>query len=153
MTKNADRPNSIQEVVQQGLCIGCGICAYSDAIGSMRYSKEHAQFIPDISDGSTRDPLALALCPGKGYNIVADSSTLYSPTPYDPDLGHTYACYAAHSNDPQILSNASSGGVMSHLGIAFLDSHFVDRVLVANFAYSPEPRAVGVLAASRDDIL
>jgi coenzyme F420 hydrogenase subunit beta len=119
----------------------------------MRYSKEHAQFIPDISDGSTRDPLALALCPGKGYNIVADSSTLYSPTPYDPDLGHTYACYAAHSNDPQILSNASSGGAMSHLGIAFLESHLVDRVLVANFAYSPEPRAIGVLAASRDDIV
>ena len=153
MTKNANSPNSIQDVVRRGLCIGCGICTYSDAIGSMRYSKERAQFVPAISESSTRDPLAFALCPGKGYNIVADSCTLYSPTPYDIDLGHTYTCFAAHSNDPEVLRNASSGGMMSHLAIALLESHFVDRVLVTDFEYSPEPRAIGFLASSRKDIL
>lgn len=153
MAGTADHPNSLQDVVRRGLCIGCGICTYSDAISSMKYSEEHSQFVPVISASSTRDPLALALCPGKGYNIIADSRALYSPTHYDLDLGHTYACYAAHSNDPEVVRNASSGGIMSHLAIALLESHFVDRVLVTDFKYSPEPRAIGVLASSRHDIL
>jgi coenzyme F420 hydrogenase subunit beta len=42
---------------------------------------------------------------------------------------------------------------MSHLAIALLECHFVDRVLVTDFEYSPEPRAIGVLASSRNDIL
>ena len=87
MTNNANRLNSVEEVVEQGLCIGCGICAYSDAVGSMRYSREHAQFVPVMLQGAARDPFPLALCPGKGYNIVADSTTLYSPAQYDLDLG------------------------------------------------------------------
>ena len=153
MTKNAAHPNSIHDVVQKGLCIGCGICTYSDAIGPMRYSKEHAQFFPVIYEGSTNDPLALALCPGKGYNVVADSSSLYNPATYDLDLGHIYSCCASHSNDPEILSNASSGGIMSHLAIALLESHLVDRVLVTHFEYLPEARAIGVLASSRNEIL
>jgi coenzyme F420 hydrogenase subunit beta len=151
--KIAGRPNSIQDVAQQGLCIGCGICAYSDAIGSMRYSKEHAQSVPLISNGNGCDPLAFAICPGKGYNVIADSGALYSPAPYNLELGHIYTHYAAHSNDPEVLRNASSGGLMSNLAIVLLESHVVDRVLVTHFEYSPEPRAIGVIASSRNDIL
>jgi coenzyme F420 hydrogenase subunit beta len=68
-------------------------------------------------------------------------------------LGHAHTYYAAHSNDPEILRNASSGGVMSQLAIALLDGQYVDRVLVTQFRYSQSPRAIGVLAGCRGEIL
>jgi len=153
MMRNDNDPNDIQSVVKGGLCIGCGLCTYSDAVASMRYSKEYAQSVPVISETNGCENLAFAICPGKGYTIVADSHELFGSGAYDVELGHTRAYFAAHSNDPKILRNASSGGIMSHLAIALLGGGYVDRVLVAHFEYSPEPRAMAVLADSQDEIL
>ena len=154
MIQITHRPENLQAVVTSGLCIGCGICAYSDAIGTTRYSSKHGQSLPVISPQSSDDPLALAICPGKGYNIVEDSGRLYnSGAQYDLDLGHVYTHYAAQSNDQAVLARASSGGLMTQLAIFLLETGRVDRVLVTHFAYGSAPRAECFLAQSRSELL
>lgn len=148
------RPDNLQAVVNTGLCIGCGICAYSDKVGATRYSHKDGQALPVISAQSNADPMALAICPGKGYDIVADSAELYGAgTQYDLDLGRLYSCYAAHSNDEAVLARASSGGLMTQLALFLLESKRVDRVLVTHFTYGSAPRAECILAQSRSELL
>ena len=145
--------NNIDDVVKSGLCIGCGICAYSDAVGKTQYSDKRAQNVPVITKNNKNDDLAFALCPGKGYNIIDDSERLYSPAKYDMELGYSYNQYAAFSNDMEVLANASSGGVMTQIALFLLDRQIVDRVLTTHFTYTPEPRTVCILATCKDDIL
>ena len=144
---------TVEDVVNAGLCIGCGICAYSDAIGKTRYSHNDAQSIPVITIENKNDALAFEVCPGKGYNIIKDSQRLYEPAKYDLELGYSYNRYAAFSNDAEVLENASSGGIMSQIAIFLLEQNIVDRVLTTTFTYTSEPRTVCTLAETKSDIL
>lgn len=144
---------NVADVVQAGLCIGCGVCAYSDAIAETTYSAKRAQYIPLLTAANKSDPLAFALCPGKGYDIVAAAERRYPEAPYDLQLGRTYGRYAAYSNDSGVMLNASSGGVMSQIGIFLLENNLVDRVLTTGFTYGAAPRTVCWLAGSREEML
>lgn len=145
---------SVGEIVARGLCIGCGVCAYSDAIGGTRYCSRRGQFVPALAGGNRDDLLAYRLCPGKGYDIVADAQSRYREAPYDVELGRALICYAAHSNDPAVLARASSGGVVSEIALYLLETGAVDAVLTTVFRYTQDgPRAVGILAQSREEIL
>ena len=143
----------LEDIVNKGLCLGCGVCAYSDEIGKTIYSEKRDQFIPLITKENRQDEVGYIICPGKGYNIIDESEILYKSAKYDLDLGHVYDHYAAFSNDRQILENASSGGIMSHLAIYLLENKIVDRVLTTQFSYKVEPRSVCILASSREEIL
>lgn len=145
--------NTIDDVVRSGLCIGCGVCAYSDAIGQMTYSVTRAQPVPLTTRANRRDPLAFALCPGKGYDIVAEAERRYPAASYDVRLGRVFGHFAAYSTDPEVMRQASSGGVMSGIAIYLLERGIVDRVVTTEFAYGSEPRTVCRLAASRSEVL
>ncbi|HLN56059.1 MAG TPA: Coenzyme F420 hydrogenase/dehydrogenase, beta subunit C-terminal domain [Bacteroidales bacterium] len=143
----------IREVVKSGLCVGCGLCSFSDAIGGTTFSKKHDHYIPLITDENYLDKLAYEICPGKGYNIVESSGERFPDTQYDTELGHIYGNYAVCSTDPEILKNASSGGIMSHAAIFLLESGIVDRVLTTHFKYDSGVKTMCILASSRRDIL
>jgi coenzyme F420 hydrogenase subunit beta len=145
--------NDIGEVIKKGLCIGCGVCSFSDPIKKMTFSEKHSQYIPLLTDSNKSDKLAFMICPGKGYNIVEESRNLYNHSQYDLELGYINKLYAAFSNDRQILEKASSGGIMSHLAIYLLENGIVDRVLTTQFSYETEPRTVSILAKSKEEIL
>lgn len=145
---------SIDEIVKNGLCIGCGLCAYSDAIGKTNYSKKYDQFIPVITKTNKKDQLAYEICPGKGYNIIEEAKKLYDSSNYDLELGRFYNHYAAFSNDKQVLKNASSGGIVSQLAIFLLEQKIVDCVLTTMYVYTDSgPRTKSILAKSKNEIL
>lgn len=144
----------MDEIVKHGLCLGCGLCTYSDAIGKTKYSNEHAQFIPVITETNKNDQLAFQICPGKGYNIIEEGKILYGSLNYDLELGYFYNYYAAYSNDKEVLTNASSGGIVSQLAIFLLEQNIVGRVLTTLYDYTDAgPRTKSILARSRNEIL
>lgn len=145
---------SIDEIVKNGLCIGCGLCTYSDAIEKSKYSNKYGQFIPVIKKTSKNDALAYEICPGKGYNIIDDAIRLYDSAHYDLELGRYINFYAAFSNDNQVLINASSGGIISQIAIYLLEHKLVDCVLSTKFIYTDDgPRTKSILAKTKEDIL
>lgn len=143
----------IGEVIKAGLCIGCGVCAFTDSIGKTVFSKKHDQNIPLLTDKNYNDKLAFEICPGKGYNIVEESRNLYNHSQYDMELGHIYNQYAAFSNDKEVVKNASSGGVMSQTAIYLLEKKIVDRVLTTQFMYDAGVRTTCILAKNKAEIL
>ena len=144
---------NIDDVVKSGLCLGCGICTYSGAIEKTVYSKTRDQFIPLITKENKNDSLAYKLCPGKGYNIIGESKSLYNSPNYDLQLGFIYNQYAAYTNDNKVLKNASSGGVMTQIAIYLLENNLADRVLTTHFIYTSGPQTVCILAKSKDEII
>lgn len=144
---------NIKEVVKSGLCIGCGLCSFSDAIGRTAYSGRHDHNIPILNDANYKDKLAFDICPGKGYDIVKRSGELFREAQYDTDLGRIYGNYAVCSTDQEILRNASSGGIMSHAAIFLLENGMVDRVLTTHFSFTPDVRTMCILASDRSEIL
>ena len=119
----------------------------------MRYSLKCGQYLPMLDNGHGQDPVAFALCPGKGYKLVADAERLFGYPGYDQDLGQVRTAYAAHSMDTEVLAHASSGGVMSQIAIHLIETGRVDKVLVTDFDYTSGPRAHSRLARSRSEVL
>jgi coenzyme F420 hydrogenase subunit beta len=144
----------IDDIVINGLCTGCGICAYSDAIKNTRYSQKFGHFIPDITKANKNDLLAYELCPGRGYNIIDEAKKLFDSPNIDLELGRYYSHYAAFTNDNKVLKNASSGGVISQIAIYLLENNIVDRVLTTMYLYTDSgPRTKSILAKSKKEIL
>lgn len=143
----------IGEVIKTGLCIGCGVCAFSDPIGKMAFSKKHDQNIPLLTNKNYNDKIAFEICPGKGYNIMEESRNLYNHSQYDLELGYIYNQYAAFSNDKEVLKNASSGGIMSQIAIYLLEKKIVNRVLTTQFKFDSGVSTVSILAKNKAEIL
>jgi len=143
----------ISEVISNGLCIGCGVCAYSDLINKTAFSKKHDQNIPVLNSENCNDQLAFDICPGKGYKILAESNNLFNNVQYDLEIGHIFNQYAAYSNDKEIMKNASSGGMMSQIAIYLLEEKIVDRVLTTQFRYDSGVKTKCILAKDKGEIL
>lgn len=143
----------INDVVKTGLCIGCGICTFSDPMGQMVYSKKHDQKIPYITNINHNDKYSFDICPGRGYNILEESKSLFNHSKYDLELGYVYNHYAACSTDEEVLKNASSGGIMSQIAIYLLENKIVERVLTTQFKYDSGVGTVCSLAKNKVDVL
>lgn len=144
---------NLKDVVNSGLCIGCGLCAYSDSIGRTTFSEKHDQNIPLFTPDNFDDSIGFGICPGKGYNIIGEAEERFPDGKYNTDLGRIYTQYAVCSTDKEILKNASSGGIMSHAAIYLLENNFADRVLITHFSYGTGVRTTCILASTRAEVL
>ena len=66
------------------------------------------------------------------------------------ELGSYHSIFAAQSCDKEILKRASSGGVMTLIGLYLLENNFVDGVVVTGISYGNEgPRPFGYIANNK----
>jgi len=124
----------IHDVINNHLCIGCGLCYIDDNIFRMVYNDENGCFIPEIKFDLNYE-LADNICPGKGYNIIElgkINNNNYN-SKYDLELGYYSSFFAARMKDNNLLINSSSGGVMSGVLLYLLEEKIVDKVSVTKF--------------------
>lgn len=113
----------IEEVVQKGLCIGCGACASkscamtADSHGFLRPSSP-----PKLHGEKLR--LFNEFCPG--INLKLDSSTTNEN--YIPEWGKIEDCYVGWSSDKDVRHKGSSGGAISAILISLMRSKAIDFV-------------------------
>jgi len=125
------RPLQIDEIVQAGLCIGCGLC--ESIAGPERIA------LVTTTDGRERplaraalDPSTVrainAVCPGTRIE-GAEPSRLTSGTHVDPVWGPLGTVVLGHAADPELRHRAASGGVLSALAQFMLSSGRVELVV------------------------
>ena len=148
-------PASVQAVVENGLCIGCGLC---EALGPARWQMtmtEEGRLRP-APLGPT-DPAAdaeiLATCPGAV--VQADPQG----TQHDPVWGSYTHMGEAWAGDPDIRYRAATGGVLTALGGHLLRSgkaRFIlhcaadpDAPMRSQWQISETPDQVAARAGSR----
>gem|GEM_PF-1485137 len=151
---------SIQDVVRKRLCVSCGACVSEAPVGSMRMvlREDLGMRLPEIVDpkqvtgcGSEFD-----VCPGAGLSIDEISRELYGDgLRTSLELGRYRASYAAHSTDPAVLAQASSGGVMTAVAQFLIQNGLVDAATIVRFEYGngTGPRPIEYLAWSLKDLM
>lgn len=150
---------SIQDVVRSGLCISCGACAGVAPNGSIRMVEVPGKgmSLPQVhkSGATSGKGLEFAVCPGKGYPIMATGRKLFGETAFeDLELGSWRGIWASRATQPQILRNASSGGVMTAIAAHLISSCRAQGAVVTRIRYgSPGPRGQTFVGRSLKELL
>lgn len=149
------RPLQIDEIVQAGLCIGCGLC--ESIAGPERVA------LVTTADGRER-PLARtrldarttrainAVCPGTRID-GADPSRMAPGIRIDPVWGPLGTLVLGHATDAALRHRAASGGVLSALAQFMLSSGRVELVLHVAPSRQAPMRSTRHLSFDRVDVL
>ena len=146
-------PASLESIVEQGLCIGCGLCqsiAGQDRVRlSMNAEGGERPGVLGPLDGSTLAAINDA-CPGVHCEGVREPG---------PDVhvdllwGPTVWMATGHAADEQVRFHASSGGALSALGKYLLDSGEVEFILHVAAADDAPLRSVAHLSFTTLEVM
>jgi coenzyme F420 hydrogenase subunit beta len=149
--------SSLEAIVTQGLCIGCGLCksiAGKDPSGAdnirMVMNREGGE--RPVVTGAIDEPtlkLINAVCPGihvEGYVHETSVESADDAPELHPVWGPTRFMGTGHATDPYVRFHASSGGALSALGLYLLSSGKVDFILHVAASKSQPTRTVDHLS-------
>lgn len=113
------RIQNLKDVVDWGLCIGCGACAYACKNKHISLVNIESQGIrPKFeSEQCAFCTECLAYCPG--YTVDSHLATGFLPkqTEADHEFGPALEIWEGYASDSEIRFRASSGGVLSALSL------------------------------------
>jgi coenzyme F420 hydrogenase subunit beta len=119
----------LQDVVDWGLCVGCGACKYlcnRNAVSMINIEPIgiRARF-SDCGDCVN----CLSVCPGYQLESIQNSSSSINLVSHDFLIGPTLECWEGYAVDPEIRFKGSSGGVLSALSLYCLEKESMEFVL------------------------
>lgn len=146
--------DNILDVVEDGLCTGCGTCAGICPADAINMEISDGLFLPKIDvDKCTCCGLCLKCCPGYAVDFRDLNSKVFGKQPKDPLLGNYLTCYVGHSTDREVRYDSSSGGLVTQLLIFALEKGIIDGALVTRMRkdkpLEPEP----FIAGTRKEII
>jgi len=126
-------PTNLREIVENGLCIGCGLC--QSIAGAERVEMvmvdPPGRLRPKIKqqlDQKTEEAI-LAGCPGARIDEPVDAARHGSDVKVDPSFGPWRQIWRGHAANPEVHHLASSGGALTALGIHLLETDKVEFIL------------------------
>jgi coenzyme F420 hydrogenase subunit beta len=148
--------NTIEMVVKDELCTGCGTCTSfcpENAI-VMVINQRKGIYIPIIDKiKCNKCGLCFIVCPGHSVDFKQLNTAIFGKQPEDNLLGNHLNCYTGYASDHDIRYNGSSGGIVTALLIFALEQGIIDGALVTRMnndrPLEPEP----FIARSREEII
>ncbi len=150
-------PQSLREIVENGLCLGCGLCqaiAGRDKV-TMDWVDPPGRLRPVIRqclDEATERAI-LETCPGMRLDGTLDPVRHEDSVAVDPAFGPWIRVWKGHASDPSIRHLASSGGALTALAIHLLDSGAVDFISHVSADENRPMRSRSHVSRTRDDVL
>jgi len=135
MTETSSPPHGLDKIVEQGLCVGCGLCQSIAGSDNVRMVMSQEIGERPLVVGAVDEPilrLINAVCPGlhvEGYVHSDWVEATEEPPEVHPVWGPTRFMGTGHAGDPEVRFHASSGGALSALGLYLLSSGEVDFIL------------------------
>src|SRR5690606_26498386 len=131
---------NLKDVVEGGLCLGCGLCALNPNENAteikMNYSQQWGHAIPSSIDLTSQNAKAgFEICPGKGYKINSVAKNNGLGKHFHLDLGFYNKLTVVNGVSPIYRKNASSSGIMIAIAQHLIDSKMVDKAIVTKFVY------------------
>ncbi|MGE4336432.1 MAG: Coenzyme F420 hydrogenase/dehydrogenase, beta subunit C-terminal domain [Pigmentiphaga sp.] len=139
------------EVVEKGLCIGCGVCTAanagrSESLVHMRYSAKHDHAIPIVLDDGKEAPQVV--CPGAEMHMPDIARQTFGHEPADSWVGEHIQIRAAYAADAHVRQKAASGGLTTALLGFLFDRGAIDAAYCVVSEGNPNTRA-GVIIRDR----
>jgi coenzyme F420 hydrogenase subunit beta len=142
------------EVIDAGICTGCGSCVALAPAGAARMVDTPLGPRPAFEQrGADLPELAWQACPGKGVDHPALYRGHYGGLPENWLLGFARRVRTGHSADPEIRRRGASGGVLSHVLIHLLETGAIDAAIVVRQGIPEPDKARVTIARSRSEIL
>lgn len=131
MSKNSTPSERLYAIVEQGLCIGCGLCQAVAGKDRVRVGKTESGYEQPVVlgeiDHATVDRI-YAVCPGTRIEGLPERLA-EADSKHDNVWGAWRRMVRAWAADPKIRFEGSTGGVMTALGKYLLESKRVDFIL------------------------
>jgi len=149
------RIRNLRDVVDWGLCVGCGACQYycnHKTVSLVNF--ESVGIRPTFNNNKCNDCTeCLEFCPG--YKLdTGHLSSAYSPDiKFDPLLGFTYEIWEGNATDHELRGRASSGGILSALALYCLEQEHMDLVLHTGMDLSNPWLNKTVVSKTKSDLL
>lgn len=122
--------NNLQQIIEEGLCIGCGLCAsvFPDNIQMQLSPSGHLR--PDETTGLSpaQTEKINSFCPGVVQSGMP-SDQLVDKKTIDPTWGAIDSLCKAHASNPLIRFKAATGGALTAISTYLIESGKVDAVL------------------------
>lgn len=126
---------SIDQVVKNNLCIGCGACVSESDSSNMEWNR-YGFLVPKTKDVKFND-MAIKVCPfslnpdNEVENEDKIASILFADSTHnDPQIGRYEALYVGYSEKFRVTS--SSGGIATHIFEMLLETKTVDYLFVVS---------------------
>lgn len=115
----------IKKVIENNLCVGCGLCESMISDCKLKLNKEgffKPEFIKPIESYSNELKEIQKVCPSINVNVesTGNNNLLW---------GNIDKIQRGYSNTPDIRHKGSSGGVLTQAAVSLLESGKVDKVL------------------------
>jgi len=128
----AGQIRNLQDVVDWGLCTGCGACYYAcDKHAVTLVNIESVGIRPRFDEACESCTSCLSICPG--YQVDANLATgpAAKSSEADHEFGPALEIWEGHATDPEIRYKGSSGGLLSALALFCLERERMGFVLHA----------------------
>ncbi|MFW9979859.1 MAG: Coenzyme F420 hydrogenase/dehydrogenase, beta subunit C-terminal domain [Candidatus Thorarchaeota archaeon] len=139
---------SVKDVVQSGLCIGCGVCDLvcpREAI-SIVFDQSLGLYRPEVNEKCNECGLCIEPC--FGANTGIDSNTNLIET----SLRSPLKSYIGFAKDGVIRYKSASGGVVTSILSYLLDNNEIDAAIVTDFNPRLCHSALPFLASNNNEI-
>jgi coenzyme F420 hydrogenase subunit beta len=121
----------LTEVINQGLCCGCGTCAGVCPTEAITMKATDGLFVPEIDETAcNKCNLCVKSCPGHSVDFKTLRSRIFGKEPEGNFIGNYLQCYIGHSMDSMVRYNSTSGGILTQLLMFALENGLLDGALV-----------------------
>ncbi|MFC1928289.1 Coenzyme F420 hydrogenase/dehydrogenase, beta subunit C-terminal domain [Chloroflexota bacterium] len=155
-SNNMEIGKTIEQVVKEGLCTGCGTCVSlcpQDAI-EMVINKSKGIYVPQLDRERCNEcGICLDVCPGHSVDFKGLNSEVFGREPEDIFLGNYLKCYIGHAIDYDIRYNSASGGLVTALLIFALEEGLIDGALVTRMSEENPLEPQPFIARTRKEII
>lgn len=145
--------NSIKQVVELGLCVGCGTCVSICPFRAVKIVKDNKKGIykPVLNEKCIRCGICLETCYGIELNPKLSMSLINESK--NSVIGTYSNCYVGYSSDNEIRYSSASGGIVSALLLFALEEKMVDGVLVSKMDEKNPLEPKPFIAKTKSDVI
>lgn len=144
---------NIQSIVDNGLCMGCGLCQDACPKGCIKITHRNTNY-PLVDE--TKCVLCgrcYATCPGKGIKLVSEGKNLYPNAKFNKYIGRYESLYTGHSLNEDIRLHSASGGVVTQFLCYLFDKHIIDGAAVVGQQDNSKMLPKAFVAKSKEEVI
>jgi len=154
MSNNQTPTECLYTIVEQGLCIGCGLCQSVAGKDAVRVTKTVSGYLHPVVEGEldheTVDRI-YQVCPGTRIEGLPER-LIEDDTRHDNVWGPWRRIVRAWAGDPEVRFEGSTGGVLTALGNYLLASKRVEFILQVKTSASEPSFGDATLSFTEADV-
>jgi len=147
---------TIEEVVRNELCTGCGTCVSLCPNSAIKLIKNNFEgiYIPKFNkEKCDQCGICFRACPGHSVDYKQLNLEIFGKEPENILVGTYINCYIGHAADHDIRYNSASGGLVTSLLIFALEEGIIDGALVTKMSDNNPLEPEVLIARTKEEVL